>query len=168
MKTKCFNLVRHSDRLCADGKCEAELIQRPAESNYDFSRRIYCGACEKIKRKARHEAPAARHAVAEAVPRHPSVLEYCNTPVEERSHPQPSKRNPSGYWYARWLLCPRCHAMYMLESEKMGYDGLPFKESDHKQRWNRATVAPQPPTMSRWSPLDCGAGNDPRDVPWNE
>ena len=93
---------------------------------------------------------------------------HCNTPVEERSHPQPSKRNPSGYWYSRWLLCPRCHAMYMLESEKMGYDGLPFKESDHKQRWNRATVAPQPPTMSRWSPLDCGAGNDPRDVPWNE
>ena len=81
MKTKCFGLVRHSGRLCADGKCEAELIQRPTESDYDFSRRIYCGACEKIKRKARHEAPAARHAVAKAVPRHPSVLGSSDAPT---------------------------------------------------------------------------------------
>jgi hypothetical protein len=69
MKTKCFNLVRHSVRHCADGKCEAELIQRPAESDYDFSRRIYCGACEKIKRKPRREAPRDCHAVAEALGR---------------------------------------------------------------------------------------------------
>ena len=81
MKTKCFGLVRHSGRFCADRLCEAELIQRPAESNYDFSRRIYCGACEKIRRKPRHEAPAARHAVAKAVPRHPSVLESSEAPV---------------------------------------------------------------------------------------
>lgn len=81
MKTKCFNLVRHSGRHCADGKCEAKLIQRPAESDYDFSRRIYCGSCEKIKRKARREVPRGCHAVAEAVPRHPSVLESSNAPT---------------------------------------------------------------------------------------
>jgi hypothetical protein len=70
MKTKCFNLVRHSGRHCADGKCEAELIQRPAESDYDFSRRVYCGACERIKRKARREAVDWPHAVAEALGGH--------------------------------------------------------------------------------------------------
>ena len=81
MKTKCFGLVKHSGRFCADGKCEAELIQRPTESDYDFSRRAYCGACEGIKRKPRREAPAARHAVAEALGRRGADPVASNAPT---------------------------------------------------------------------------------------
>jgi hypothetical protein len=44
---------------------------------------------------------------------------HCETPVERREHKMPPKSRKGGYYYAWWLGCPGCSAIYMVESAKV-------------------------------------------------
>ena len=44
---------------------------------------------------------------------------HCETPVERREHKTPPKSRKGGYYYAWWLGCPGCSAIYMVESAKV-------------------------------------------------
>lgn len=50
---------------------------------------------------------------------------HCETPVIEKTHKHPPREEDStgGYYFKRWLKCPRCKALYMLESEKVWFPG---------------------------------------------
>ena len=50
----------------------------------------------------------------------------CHTKVVEKRHlkpPERKKQGKGGYYFKRWLECPGCHTLYMLESEKEWFPG---------------------------------------------
>lgn len=48
---------------------------------------------------------------------------HCAKPVVRREHKTPPTKRKGGYYYAWWLACPYCHALYMVESAKVMLSG---------------------------------------------
>src|SRR5450631_961548 len=48
---------------------------------------------------------------------------HCQTPVIEGHHAKIPKPNRSGYYFEKWLKCPNCRALYMLEEFKRYFPG---------------------------------------------
>lgn len=47
----------------------------------------------------------------------------CSVPLVERRHNGIPKRKPgSTYYFKRWLLCPGCKRLYMIEDEKIFWE----------------------------------------------
>lgn len=45
-----FGLIRKSKRHCLEPKCHAPLVQRPGETDAQFSQRYLCAGCEEYRR----------------------------------------------------------------------------------------------------------------------
>jgi hypothetical protein len=56
------------------------------------------------------------------------------------------------------------YVIHRKPKKKIKLPPLPVKKFYDPSRW--PSPALQSPVVSRWSPLDCGAGNDPDAVPW--
>lgn len=70
-----------------------------------------------VYRSQKHSAPV-RRMKGPKVTRIGQPCRKCGTPVIEQKHSGPSKTGQS-YWFKRWLKCPACKTLYMLESEKV-------------------------------------------------
>jgi hypothetical protein len=69
--------------------------------------------------------------------------------------------------------CKHCGHEVQFQSWKKKFESnIPRNEyvihRKPKRKHNMPAAALQPTIAGRWSPLDCGAGNDPNDVPWDE
>jgi ribonuclease HI len=47
---------------------------------------------------------------------------HCSTPVVKRAHTKPPKHKVGGYYFSYWFQCPKCKALYMVESAKKFFD----------------------------------------------
>jgi hypothetical protein len=55
---------------------------------------------------------------------------HCDTPVIKRDHGNKiPQRNKGGYWFEWWLACPKCSAVYFLESAKRYYVDRPTSDT---------------------------------------
>lgn len=89
------------------------------------------------------------------------VCRKCGTPVVRCEHKNPPSYKPGGYYFKSWLKCPhpRCRTLYMLESEKVFFDGTPVVQ--------RASVTS--PVMLPTAPDDPNFAPRPHSImPWEE
>jgi hypothetical protein len=84
---------------------------------------------------------------------------HCKAPVRKNERIEaPTKRNPSGYYFAWWFVCTnsRCRALYMVEAAKRWFD-TPTPAVT-------AAVCSDPSQPFTHGP---GTGDDPDGVPWH-
>lgn len=80
--------------------------------------------------KSNAAAPAQTSGAPNAVqkPARTKILEegepcrHCSTPVVRRTHTKPPKHKAGGYYFSYWFQCPKCKALYMVESAKKFFD----------------------------------------------